>query len=144
MFIPLKLIYPEADIPVVQVSMSKSLDPALHLKIGNALSVLRSENILLFGSGSTTHSFNGLTHSDAKQFVDALNSALTEKSPQEREQILLNWKTSLPKAQVCHPREDHLIPLHVVVGSAQSGKGSRLFSQITKFGAFALDTWKFE
>ena len=124
-FIPLKLIYPEANIPVVSMSILESLSPSEHLAIGHALSPLRKERVLIIGSGSAVHGFQ-LSVSQSDAFMDHLTRTLTQTDVDEREQVLLNWEKTLPYARLNHPREEHLIPLHVVVGAAGSDRGELL------------------
>lgn len=119
-FIPLKLMYPEADIPVAQLSLIRGLDPAAHLAMGQALRDLLGENLLVIGSGFSFHNLNAFfgghnTGSDSKNdtFQDWLIETCTREMPQsEREQRLLNWEKA-PSARYCHPREEHLLPVHV-------------------------------
>ncbi|RUO39466.1 dioxygenase [Pseudidiomarina aestuarii] len=126
-FVPLKLMYPEADIPVVQVSLMRSLDPDLHLQLGEALALLRHRNILVLGSGFSFHNMRAFfnadsVESDAKNlaFEDWLVDSLTapQYSHLQRWQRLKNWEQA-PYARFCHPREEHLLPLHVCFGLTQ-------------------------
>ena len=126
MFVPLKLMYPEAQIPCVQISLVKGLDPKTHMQIGNALSSLKNEHILILGSGMSYHNMQGFsnpTNIDEGNlaFEQWLNETCTnpELIEEEREKRLLNWSDA-PSARYCHPREEHLIPLHVCYGMAQS------------------------
>lgn len=128
-FIPMKLIYPDANIPVVSMSIFKNLSPAKHLEIGRALQPLRKEGVLIIGSGSSVHGFS-LKESQSKEFMNELTKVLTESSPDERKQVLLDWDKKLPYARLNHPREEHLIPLHVVVGAAGSDSGELLNPQV--------------
>ncbi len=127
-FIPLKLMYPEAAIPCVQVSLIKSFDPETHIRMGKALSALCKENILILGSGFSFHNlraflFNSGEGPDSKNEVfdqwlidTCTNSVL---SSEEREKRLISWSNA-PFARYCHPREDHLLPLHVCCGLSRS------------------------
>jgi len=124
-FIPLKLIYPDANIPVIAISVLRSLSPSQHLAIGKALAPLRKEQVLIIGSGSTVHGFN-ITEKQANSFTDELTKVLTQSDENEREQVLLNWDKVLPYARMNHPREEHFIPLHVIVGAAGSDRGELL------------------
>ena len=126
MFVPLKLLYPDADIPTVQVSLHTKLDPAFHIEMGEAMKPLRQDEILIVGSGLTFHNMKGLisgaTSEQAdlnKRFQDWLNDALSNPlySENERNNLLRNWEQA-PGARFCHPREEHLIPLHVCQGAA--------------------------
>jgi len=128
-FIPLKLMYPKADIPCIQISLIRGLDPATHIRLGRALAPLRNENILLVGSGMSYHNLrefftpDGPTEERNMQFHQWLIDTCTgvDLKPVEREDRLVDW-TSAPHARYCHPREEHLIPLHVCYGMA-SAKG---------------------
>ena len=122
-FIPLKLMYPEADIPTLQLSLLHGLNPTAHIKLGNALRELVNENILVLGSGFSFHNQNAFFGSelggpDPKN--DAFQDWLVETctgtySQTEREQHLIEWEKA-PSARYCHPREEHLLPLHVCLG----------------------------
>ncbi|CAF1388524.1 unnamed protein product [Didymodactylos carnosus] len=143
-FVPMKLIYPDADIPIVQISLLVGLSPSMHLAIGKALAPLRQQNVLIIGSGSTTHGFNNVNRQKAREFVDTLTSLLTQLSYEEREKSLLEWDKVLPYAKRFHAREEHLIPLHVVVGAASDGKGTMLYDYLGGTdGTLALTSYKF-
>jgi len=122
-FVPLMLMYPQADIPCIQISLCDSLDPAFHINVGEALSSLRSENLLVLGSGFSFHNMqvlmSGQTSEDPKNqafeqwLVDTCaNQNLSES---ERRQRLIDWDQA-PSGPYSHPREEHLIPLHVCYG----------------------------
>jgi aromatic ring-opening dioxygenase catalytic subunit (LigB family) len=126
-FVPLKIIYPEADIPCVQLSLVHGLDPVEHIKIGQALNDLDYENLLIIGSGFSFHNMRAFFAPSADRnrmnqaFEDWLietcsSTALTEE---ERMQRLTQWADA-PYARFCHPREEHMLPLHVCYGVAQS------------------------
>ena len=125
LFIPLKLMYPQADIPSLQISLLRELDPVAHLALGNALSELMKENILVIGSGFSFHnmrafSWQGGPESDSANdaFQDWLIEVVTRlPSQKEREQQMTAWEKA-PSARYCHPREEHLLPLHVCLGMA--------------------------
>ena len=124
-FIPLKLMYPQADIPVLQLSLLRGLDPAAHTALGKALRELMHENILVVGSGFSFHnmrafSWQGTNAPDSANdaFQNWLIAVCTGPISQaEREQRLIEWEKA-PSARYCHPREEHLLPLHVCVGMA--------------------------
>ncbi len=125
LFIPLKLMYPKADIPCLQLSLLRGLDPAAHVALGRALGELMQENILVIGSGFSFHnmrafSWRGTAAPDPENdaFQDWLIAVCTGPMAQsEREQHLVEWEKA-PSARYCHPREEHLLPLHVCVGMA--------------------------
>lgn len=138
-FVPLKLMYPQADIPCVQVSMLKSLDPGEHIEIGRALAPLRRRNVLIVGSGLSFHNLRvllGATADDVAGDFDAwlkdtcCNADLNES---ERSARLIEW-TEAPGARYCHPREDHLLPLHVCFGAAD-GAAADVALEATFMGA---------
>jgi aromatic ring-opening dioxygenase catalytic subunit (LigB family) len=127
LFIPLKLMYPQAEIPCLQLSLLRGLNPAAHLDLGKALSGLSSENILVIGSGFSFHNMRAFAWQEDGSpdpandaFQDWLIETCTGSLSQaEREQRLLEWEKA-PSARYCHPREEHLMPLHVCEGAAGS------------------------
>jgi aromatic ring-opening dioxygenase catalytic subunit (LigB family) len=128
LFVPLKIMYPDADIPCVQLSLVDSLNPLEHLKLGQALQGLDEENLLIIGSGFSFHNmkvFFAPENSDSKAMNELFEHWLLEtcSSPdikeEERMQRMINWENA-PAARFCHPREEHLLPLHVCYGIAQT------------------------
>jgi aromatic ring-opening dioxygenase catalytic subunit (LigB family) len=130
-FVPMMLMYPEADIPVVLLSMKSSYDPLEHIKLGEALAPLRNEGILIIGSGLTYHNMRGFgrpaSYEPSVEFEQYLFEAISSNDPQQRNQALVDWEQA-PFARLVHPREDHLIPLMVVVGAAGEDIGQRVFT----------------
>ena len=125
-FIPLKIMYPEASITCIQISLLKNLDPKKHIEIGKALSSLMNENILILGSGMSFHNLKILLSDSERldsdkakneEFDDWLVNVCTgdELKNDKREKELIGWLKA-PSARFCHPREEHLIPLHVCYG----------------------------
>ena len=127
LFVPLKIMYPEAHIPSVQLSLIEGLDPAAHLRLGASLAELREKNVLILGSGFSFHNMraffsnHGEPDSKNEAFQDWLVETCADKnlSREAREEKLVGWKEA-PSARYCHPREEHLIPLHVCCGIAGS------------------------
>lgn len=126
LFVPLKIMYPEADIPCVQLSLLNSLDPAAHLNVGRALQALDYDNLLLIGSGFTFHNMHAFFASEtveSREKNQAFENWLSDTcsnhdiSEEERTQRLVQWEEA-PFARYCHPREEHLLPLHVCYGFA--------------------------
>ncbi len=127
-FIPLTLMYPDADIPCVQLSLVKGLEPQQHINIGKALVELRKENVLILGSGFSFHNLQEMLSPNAPP-IDEQNVAFEawlietctseNLTAEQREIRLSNW-TDAPHAQYCHPREEHLIPLQVCYGCAET------------------------
>ena len=132
MFIPLLLMFPQANIPVVQLSLHQSLDPARHLQVGRALQTLRSQDVLIIGSGMSFHNMRAYGNPQYSPVSDAFDDWLTQavqSNPQERELLLAQWEQA-PFARQCHPprAEEHLIPLMTVAGAAGSDAGHKVFS----------------
>ena len=126
LYVPLNLMYPDADIPCIQVSMLSSLDPQNHIEMGEILGKVNHDNVLIVGSGFSFHNLPaliqpGIEDTDDKnlQFEQWLNETCSSQSMTEaqRQQKLLDWEHS-PSARYCHPREEHLLPLHVCYGAA--------------------------
>jgi 4,5-DOPA dioxygenase extradiol len=127
-FVPLAIMYPDAGIPCIQVSILSSMDPEEHLRLGRALAGLRQKNVLVLGSGFSFHSLRAFFSplpggSDPRNdaFQDYLLEACTNAllTTQEREDLLRDWENA-PSARYAQPREDHLMPLHVCAGMAGS------------------------
>lgn len=124
-FVPLKLMFPNANIPVVQVSLHRSLDPQIHIALGQALSELPSEDILLLGSGFSYHNLRAFfsrdpQHNQANRaFHQWLKKVCTQMSRADMLEHLRNW-TMAPAARLCHPREEHLLPLMVCAGAGKT------------------------
>jgi len=130
-FVPMMLMYPDADIPVVLLSMKSSYDPSEHIKLGEALAPLRDKGILMIGSGLTYHNMRGFgrpaSYEPSVEFEQYLNDAISNPDPQQRNHALIDWERA-PFARIVHPREDHLIPLMVVAGAAGDNIGQRVFT----------------
>jgi aromatic ring-opening dioxygenase catalytic subunit (LigB family) len=131
LFIPLKLMYPQADIPSLQLSLLRGLNPAAHIALGKALRELMNANILVIGSGFSFHNLGAFLWAGTFQpdpANDAFQNWLVETctgpmSQSEREQCLIEWQKA-PSARYCHPREEHLLPVHVC--TAMAGKPANL------------------
>jgi len=124
-FVPMKLIRPQADIPILQLSLVASLDPTAHIALGRALSPLLEQNIAIIGSGLSFHNLGALlggkpmAGAEDQEFDTWLNDSLVGPnfSEAQRTERLINWQDA-PGARFCHPREEHLLPLHVCFGAA--------------------------
>jgi aromatic ring-opening dioxygenase catalytic subunit (LigB family) len=128
-FVPLKVAFPEADIPTVQLSLQEKLDPAEHLAIGRALAPLRDEGVLIVGSGMSYHNMRGFMSGDgrgASERFDTWLANAVELTPKERDASLVAW-SSAPAARESHPREEHLLPLMVAAGAAGDEMGKRIY-----------------
>ncbi|TNE85118.1 MAG: dioxygenase [Deltaproteobacteria bacterium] len=126
-FVPLKVMYPNADIPTVQLSLVKGLDPAKHIELGRALAPLRDEGVYILASGMSYHNLRALfsgsaPHKDAARAFDQWIRDIAGLDPDERNAQLEAWRKA-PGAIAAHPREEHLLPLMVAAGAAGSDAG---------------------
>ncbi len=133
-FVPLKLMYPQAHLPIVQLSLVKSLSPSLHIHMGEALRPLRQEGVLIIGSGLSFHNMRayGLPTIQGEAFDCWLQKTLLESDYETAKQKLITWENA-PQARYAHPREEHLLPLHVCFGA--STKGAKLAFSDSFMGA---------
>jgi 4,5-DOPA dioxygenase extradiol len=140
LFVPLKIMYPQADVPCVQLSLVKGLNPGVHIKIGEALSGLEYENLLVIGSGFSFHNMKAFfapSTTETQSMNESFEQWLIEtcSNPKideiERTNRLVNWQNA-PAARYCHPREEHLLPLHVCYGVAQ--RACRIFFELNILG----------
>jgi 4,5-DOPA dioxygenase extradiol len=127
MFVPLKLMYPEANIPCVQISLLNSLDAAAHINLGKVLAGIKADNTLFLGSGLSFHNMQAFFGQQGREqdeqneaFEDWLIETCTAENLSEgdRETRLVDWDSEAPYSRYCHPREEHLLPLHVCAGLA--------------------------
>lgn len=135
-FVPLKVAFPEAEVPVVQMALHASLDPALHVAAGAALAPLREEGVLILGSGMSFHNLRAMgdprVAEPSRQFDQWLTEAAAAPG-KERAARLAQW-TDAPWARLCHPREEHLLPLMVAAGASRS-PGTRDYGEMVLGGA---------
>ncbi len=135
-FVPLKVALPQADIPVAQMSLHASFDPALHLAAGRALASLRDEGVLVLGSGMSFHNLRAMgdprVEAPSREFDRWLTTAI-EAEAAERVALLSRWE-SAPWARLCHPREEHLLPLMVAAG-ASDARGTQAYGEVVLGGA---------
>ena len=145
-WVPLMLMYPDADIPITQLSIQPNLGTAHHLLLGQALQPLCDEGVLVLASGSATHNlgelggdlFNAIPPDWVNQFTDWLNDAVTAGKVDD----LLNYRKLAPYAINNHPTEEHLLPLFVAMGAAKQAKGSLLHSSFT-YGVLSMAAYEF-
>ncbi|SJZ87081.1 dioxygenase family protein [Consotaella salsifontis] len=150
-WVPLILAYPEADIPVVQLSVDPMAGPAHHLKLGQALSALPSEDVLVIGSGSFTHNLRaaftamsgGRRDAEAPHWVVEFADWMREKIEAGDTEALVDYRTRAPFAVENHPSDEHLMPLFVALGAAGDGGRVRRLHSSHDFGALAMDAYAF-
>ena len=142
-WVPLRLLYPAADIPVTQLAIQPQAGPLWHLRLGEALQPLREEGVLILASGSVTHNFGWLSggdgppHPGAALFAEWLAAQL---AGQERD-TLIDYRRAAPQGAAAHPTEEHLLPLFAALGAAgEQGAPQRLAPGFT-YGGLAMDAY---
>ncbi|WP_298726483.1 class III extradiol ring-cleavage dioxygenase [uncultured Ferrovibrio sp.] len=143
---PLTLIYPDAGIPVLQLSLQSQLGPAHHVALGRALAPLRDEGVLIFASGSLTHNLRLLDWRGqsgvmpwAQEFADWMHDRLTSRD----DAALIDYRRQAPHAVAAHPTDEHLLPIFVALGAATPEKpAERLHASFT-MGSLAMDSYLF-
>lgn len=142
----MKPLYPGEELPVVQLSLDAGFDPAQHLAVGRALAPLRDEGVLIIGSGLSYHNLREIRgtsgYEPSRRFNDWLQQTLVHSPPTERAGRLLAWDQA-PFARASHPREDHLIPLMVVVGAAEDEPGAVTYHQRDFAGGLTVSSFRF-
>lgn len=142
---PLVVIYPQANVPVVQLSLRSDYDPAFHLKMGQALAPLRSEGILIIGSGLSYHNLRrmGTAAKVPSEAFDAwLGEAILKNRGEARDLKLLHWAEA-PSARVAHPQEDHLLPLMVAAGAAADEEATLIYHETDFMGGMTVSSYRF-
>jgi len=144
-FAPLYVAYPDADVPILQLSIRDDYDPAAHLAAGRALAPLRDDGVLIVGSGFTYHnmrSFGQAGTRASREFEEWLTANLVDEPVATRSRRLIDWDTA-PSARASHPSEDHLIPLMVAVGAAETEPGVRIYHQDDFMGTISSSSYRF-
>lgn len=143
-FAPLYAMYPDADVPVLQLSLKAGYDPAEHLAAGRALAPLRDEGVLIVGSGLSWHNlrmFGASARNPSQAFDGWLDKALAAPA-EERTRLLKRWDTA-PAARLAHPREDHFIPLMVALGAAENDRATRVYHDQDFMGGVTASSYRF-
>ena len=144
-FAPLVVMYPDADVPVLQLSLRHDMDPARHIAAGRAIAPLRDEGVLIVGSGLSYHNlsrFGPAGRAPSEAFDAWLQATLVGSPPTEREARLLQWSTA-PAARLSHPREDHLLPLMVARGAADDAPATCVYHEENIFGGVTASSFRF-
>lgn len=147
-WIPLRLMFPEADIPVTQVSILRGGTPSDHVKLGAALSGLREEGVLIIGSGSLTHNLYEFAGNDidapVPQWVSEFDAWMHAMLTGTQREALLHYRDLAPHARRNHPTDEHLLPLFVAMGAAgESAKAERVHAS-HEYGVLAMDVYSFQ
>lgn len=143
-WVPLMLMYPEAQIPVCQLSVQTQRDATYHYNLGKALAPLKDEGVLIIGSGSATHNLRALGPGDsvvpwALEFDTWLKQALL----QGRYEDVNKYQEKAPHAKMAHPWPDHFYPLHVAMGAAGQGADAKLIHHSWSLGALSYASYQF-
>jgi len=144
-FVPLSVMYPEADVPVVQLSIEAHYDPDVHMALGRALAPLRDEDILILCSGLSYHNLREIRSTGAEpsaQFDAWLQQAVVQGPVEQRAAQLRQWE-SAPSARRAHPREDHLIPLMVAAGAAEREPAACIYHDDSTFANITASSFRF-
>lgn len=142
-FVPLKVTYPDAEVPAIQLSLVRGLDPARHLAMGRALAPLRDREVFIIGSGMTFHNLRAFGDPRAVASAEAFDGWLRDvmhSDPENRARGLTEWSQA-PAARIAHPREEHLIPLMVATGAA--GEDAATLAYNGTFGGTRLSAYHF-
>lgn len=142
----MKPLYPDENIPVVQLSLERNLNPAFHIQVGRALAPLRDEGVLIIGSGLSYHNLRAMRgtsgYEPSRRFDAWLQATLIDSAPDARTERLVAWEQA-PSARAAHPREDHLIPLMVAVGAAEDEAASLTYHQSDFAGGLTASSFRF-
>ena len=143
-FTPLAVMYPQADVPIVQLSLKHGYDPEEHLAVGRALAPLRDEGVAIVGSGLSWHNlrmFGPAAAQPSRAFDGWLDQALGA-APGERTSKLKSW-AGAPAARLAHPQEDHFVPLMVAVGAAEDEAATRVYHEDGFMGGVTASSYRF-
>lgn len=141
-WVPMRLAWPEANVPLVQLSLIGGGDPAAHFAIGRALAPLRDEGVLIVGSGSATHNLRARPTPEpadwAIRFVAWLDATLDARD----DEALMAWRSAAPYAEINHPTPEHFDPIFVARGAAAGEAATRLHASY-EFGSLAMNAYAF-
>lgn len=142
-WVPLKVIYPAADIPVIQLSIQPNAGPEWHLRLGEALRPLRDQGVLILASGSATHNFGWLSVPGSPPLPQAVEFAEWLGNTLEKREIaaLLDYRRQAPYGAAAHPTEDHILPFFVALGAAWPDEQASRFMPEYTYGALAMDAY---
>lgn len=143
---PLSLVYPQADIPVLQLSLQSQRDPAHHLSLGRALVPLRDEGVLILATGSLTHNLRELSWNDSQGVADwaqAFADWMADKLQNRDDAALLDYRRQAPQAARNHPTDEHLLPLYVALGAATPDTAAQRLHASFALGSLSMDSYLF-
>ncbi len=140
---PLRLAFPDAELPVVQLSLLHRGSPTDHLDLGRALAPLRADQVLILGSGSATHNLGELSAGDAPGWATTFDDWLAERLAAGASDDLCDYRRLAPQATRCHPTEEHLLPLFVALGAAGAHAGGRPLHRSFTYGSLSMAAYAF-
>jgi 4,5-DOPA dioxygenase extradiol len=145
-WVPLRFMYPEASVPVLQVAIQYGADPAHHYRIGRALAPLAEEGVLIAGSGSATHNLREVRWQEREDqgvpsWVQEFRAWLADALARGDIESLLDYRARAPHAARNHPTEDHILPLFVPLGAAGHGARARRENDVVTFGVLGMDAF---
>lgn len=146
-WVPAMLAWPEADIPIFQLSVQPDQSPAHHIALGRRLAVLRDEGVLVMGSGSATHNLRALVRggeSEPEPWARAFDDWLADTLQKGDEQQLADYRVRAPFARDAHPTDEHFLPLHVAYGAAGEGAHGRPLHRSFTLGNLSMASYAFE
>jgi 4,5-DOPA dioxygenase extradiol len=147
-WVPLSLMYPDANLPVTQLSLQPNKNPAWHIALGRALEPLREEGVLIIGSGSITHNLRAIfQHRQGEAvpvWVTEFCDWMAEKIQAGDFESLSNYRNHAPHAAQNHPTDEHLLPLFVALGAADKIETAQRLNHVMTYGFLAMDAWLFE
>lgn len=147
-WVPLSFMYPQADVPVAQLSLQPDRDPAWHVALGHALRPLREQGVLIVGSGAITHNLGAVfSHPQGEPvpvWVTDFRDWIAGRIAEGDMQSLLDYRRLAPHAEQNHPTDEHLLPLFVALGAADDIRNAQHLNRVTTFGLLAMDAWVFE
>ncbi len=147
-WVPLSMMFPQADIPVAQLSLQPERDPAWHLALGRALRPLREQGVLIVGSGAITHNLRAVFRhpqgEPAPQWVTEFRDWIASKIEAGDLDALCAYRTLAPHAVQNHPTDEHLLPLFVALGAASKVDDAKHLNPVMTFGLLAMDAWLFD
>ncbi len=144
-WVPLRWMYPDADIPVVQLSVQSALGPAHHLAVGRALAPLVAEGVLVLGSGGIVHNLGDLDWNrradEPFAWAATFNEWMAAKAAAGDQDALADYRRLAPDARRAHPTEEHLVPFFVALGAG--GFPARRMSLGLDMGSLGMDCYAF-
>lgn len=147
-WVPLKLMYPEANIPVVQLSVQPRQNAQYHLEMGRALQSLRSEGVLILASGGATHNLREFMgqdiHTPPPEYIRQFDAWLEKAILAGDEEELVNWETRAPSPRHNHPTTEHYMPLYVALGAADAGQKGRQLHHDFNYGILSMAAYAWD